>query len=81
MPYFFAALRLNVSLSLIGAIVGELVGARDGVGHMITAAAVTLRTTEVFSGVVILTALGVILTEVVTLVQRRVLFWHETERA
>jgi NitT/TauT family transport system permease protein len=81
MPYFFAALRLNVSLSLIGAIVGELVGARDGVGHMMTAAAVTLRTTEVFSGVVILTALGVILTELVTFVQRRVLFWHETERA
>jgi NitT/TauT family transport system permease protein len=81
MPYFFAALRLNVSLSLIGAIVGELVGARDGVGHMMTAAAVTLRTTEVFSGVVVLTALGVILTELVTFVQRRVLFWHETERA
>jgi NitT/TauT family transport system permease protein len=81
MPYFFAALRLNVSLSLIGAIVGELVGARDGVGHMMTAAAVTLRTTEVFSGVVILTALGVILTEIVTFAQRRVLFWHETERA
>jgi NitT/TauT family transport system permease protein len=80
LPYFFAALRLNVSLSLIGAIVGELVGARDGVGHMMTAAAVTLRTTEVFSGVVVLTALGVILTELVTLAQRRVLFWHETER-
>jgi len=80
MPYFFAALRLNVSLSLIGAIVGELVGARDGVGHMMTAAAITLRTTEVFSGVVVLTALGVILTELVTFVQRRVLFWHETER-
>ncbi len=81
LPYFFAALRLNVSLSLIGAIVGELVGARDGVGHMMTAAAVTLRTTEVFSGVVILTALGVVLTEIVTFAQRRVLFWHETERA
>jgi NitT/TauT family transport system permease protein len=81
MPYFFAALRLNVSLSLIGAIVGELVGARDGVGHMMTAAAVTLRTTEVFSGVVVLTALGVLLTELVTFAQRRVLFWHETERA
>jgi NitT/TauT family transport system permease protein len=81
LPYFFAALRLNVSLSLIGAIVGELVGARDGVGHMMTAAAVTLRTTEVFSGVVILTALGVVLTELVTFAQRRVLFWHETERA
>lgn len=80
LPYFFAALRLNVSLSLIGAIVGELVGARDGVGHMITAAAVTLRTTEVFSGVVMLTLMGVILTGLVSVAQSRILYWHETER-
>ena len=80
LPYFFAALRLNVSLALIGAIVGELVGARDGVGHMMTEAAITLRTTDVFSGVVILTVLGVVLTELVTFIQARVLYWHETER-
>lgn len=80
LPYFFAALRLNVSLALIGAVVGELVGARDGVGHMMTEAAITLRTTDVFSGVVILTVLGVVLTELVTFVQARVLYWHETER-
>ena len=80
LPYFFAALRLNVSLSLIGAIVGELVGARDGVGHMITEAAITLRTADVFSGVVILTLVGVILTELVSFVQARVLYWHAAER-
>ena len=81
LPYFFAALRLNVSLALIGAIVGELVGARDGVGHMMTEAAITLRTADVFSGVVILTTLGVILTAIVSVVQSRVLYWHETERS
>jgi NitT/TauT family transport system permease protein len=81
LPYFFTAMRLNVSLSLIGAIVGELVGARDGVGHMMTAAAVTLRTTEVFSGVIVLTVIGLVLTELVTFVQSRVLYWHETQRA
>jgi NitT/TauT family transport system permease protein len=80
MPYFFAALRLNVSLALIGAIVGELVGAREGLGHMMTAAAVTLRTTEVFSGVIFLTAIGLVLTELVTFVGSRLLYWHETER-
>jgi ABC-type nitrate/sulfonate/bicarbonate transport system permease component len=48
---------------------------------MITAAAVTLRTTEVFSGVIVLTVIGLVLTELVTFVQSRVLYWHETERA
>jgi len=33
-------------------------GARDGIDHMMTAASVTLRTTEVFSGVIVLTAVG-----------------------
>ena len=80
LPYFFAALRLNVSLSLIGAIVGELVGAREGLGHLMTAAAVTLRTTEVFSGVIVLTAMGLVMTGIVSFVRSRVLYWHETER-
>ena len=81
LPHFFAALRLNVSLAIIGAIVGELVGARDGLGHLMTAAAVTLRTTEVFSGVIILTVIGVILTGLVSFIRSKVLYWHETERA
>lgn len=80
LPYFFAALRLCVSLSLIGAIVGELVGARAGLGHTIEAAAITLRTTEVFSAVIVLTLLGIALTQLVSLIQGRVLFWHESER-
>jgi len=80
LPYFFAALRLDVSLAIIGALVGELVGAREGLGQMMTAAAVTLRTTEVFSGVIVLTAIGLVLTELVTFIGSRVLYWHETER-
>jgi NitT/TauT family transport system permease protein len=63
-PTFFAALRLDVSLCLIGAIVGELVGAPRGPRQMMTAAAVTLRTTEVFSGVIVLTMIGLVLSRI-----------------
>ena len=79
-PYFFAGLRLSVSLSLIGAIVGELVGSREGLGHMIEVTAVQLRLTEVFSGVIVLALMGILLTEAVGLIQSRVLYWHESER-
>ncbi len=81
LPYFFAALRLCVSLALIGAIVGELVGARDGLGRTIEQSAIVLRTPEVFSGVIVLTVIGIVLTELVSLIQGRVLYWHESERA
>lgn len=81
LPYFFAALRLSVSLALIGAIVGELVGSREGLGHMITQMAIQLRTTHVFSGVLVLAAVGIILTQLVSFLQSRFLYWHESERA
>jgi NitT/TauT family transport system permease protein len=81
LPYFFAGLRLSVSLALIGAIVGELLGASEGLGFMITQTAIRLLTTHVFSGVIVLAALGIVLTELVGFVQSRVLYWHESERA
>ncbi|MBM4420070.1 MAG: ABC transporter permease [Chloroflexi bacterium] len=80
LPYFFTGLRLCVSLALIGAMVGELVGSREGLGHMMIATAVQLRTTETFSGIVVLSAIGITLTAIVQVVQARVLSWHESER-
>jgi ABC-type nitrate/sulfonate/bicarbonate transport system permease component len=81
LPYFFAGLRLSVSLALIGAMVGELLGASEGLGFMITQTAIRLLTTHVFSGVIVLAALGIVLTGIVSVVQSRVLYWHESERA
>lgn len=81
LPYFFTALRLCVSLALIGAIVGELVGSREGLGHMIVHTAILLRLDEVFSGVIVLAVMGILLTELVSAIQSRVLYWHESERA
>jgi hypothetical protein len=34
----------------------------------------------VFSGVVVLAAMGILLTEIVAVVQSRVLYWHESQR-
>ncbi|MGH2377772.1 MAG: ABC transporter permease [Candidatus Limnocylindria bacterium] len=81
LPYFFAALRLSVSLALIGAIVGELVGSREGLGFMITQTAIQLRTTHVFSGVIVLAAIGIVLTQLVSFLQGRFLYWHESQRS
>jgi len=81
LPYFFAALRLSVSLSLIGAVVGELVGSRAGLGRLIAQASINLRTDEAFAGILVLAVMGIAMTELVSLVQGRVLFWHESQRA
>ncbi len=81
LPYLFAALKVGVSLSLIGAVVGELVGAREGLGHVIDDASINLVTKTVYSAVVALTGMGIVLTEVASAVERRALFWHESQRS
>jgi NitT/TauT family transport system permease protein len=80
LPYLFAALKIGVSLALIGALVGELVGAREGLGHVIDDASINLVTKTVFSAVVALTGMGIVLTELTSIVERRALFWHESQR-
>ena len=35
LPYFFSALKISSSLAIVGAIVGEFVGAEHGLGYLI----------------------------------------------
>jgi NitT/TauT family transport system permease protein len=81
LPHFFAALRLSVSLCLIGAIVGELAGAQHGLGYVIGTASQNLRTSTVFSGMLVLAVIGITLSEIVSFAEGRVLYWHESQRS
>jgi NitT/TauT family transport system permease protein len=81
LPHLFAALRLSVSLCLIGAIVGELAGAQHGLGYVIGTASQNLRTSTVFSGMIVLGVIGIVLSEIVSLAEGRVLYWHPSQRS
>lgn len=79
LPYLFSALRVSATLAVIGAIVGEFVGGSDhGLGAMMLRAEAFLFTDELFVGVVFSAILGLLLFGAVALIERRVLFWHES---
>ncbi len=78
LPYVFAALRISVPLSLIGAVVAEFLSGTSGMGQLILIANGDFDTATLFGAVVVLAVLGVALTAVVSYVERRVLFWHES---
>ena len=58
LPYFFTGLRVAITLALVGAIVGEFVGANAGLGHLILIANVRLDTTFLFAIILILIFMG-----------------------
>jgi ABC-type nitrate/sulfonate/bicarbonate transport system permease component len=80
LPYLFAAARVAIPLSLIGAVVGEWWGASDGLGRIIFLANSNLDMPTLFAAVVVLALLGVGLTSLLSLAERRVLAWHESVR-
>ena len=70
LPYFFAGLKISIALAVIGAIIGEWVGANAGLGYLIMYSTQTLRTDLMFAGLVLTALLGVALYLVVVLLER-----------
>ena len=75
LPYIFAGLDIGIVLSVIGAIVGEFVGAQAGLGYLILQKQFSMDIAGVFAILVILSAFGMILHEVVRRIQTKVIFW------
>ena len=75
-PWIVAALRIGVGLSLIGAVVGELIGSNRGLGWYIEQSAGQLDTTGVFTGIVILLAVAMAANQTVAALERRLTRWR-----
>jgi NitT/TauT family transport system permease protein len=80
MPYIFAGLEIAMIFALIGAIVGEFVGAQSGLGMLIQSMNFTMDVAGQFSILLILSVLGLLLNSIVSGVRRRVLFWDASQK-
>lgn len=78
LPYVFAGLRISVPLSLIGAVVAEFLSGSAGMGQLILIANGDFDTPVLFGAVFVLAAMGILLTASVAVLERRVLFWHDS---
>ncbi|WP_150241414.1 ABC transporter permease [Nocardiopsis quinghaiensis] len=82
LPYTLAALRVVFPLSIVGAVVAEFVaaGSSSGLGTMIRNAAATARLEYVYAAVACLAVMGVLMLALITILERRLLFWHESQQ-
>jgi NitT/TauT family transport system permease protein len=80
LPYIFAALRIVFPLSIIGAVVAELSasGSTGGLGTAISVASSMNQLAVVYAAIFVLAVMGVLLLALITLIERRVLHWHES---
>jgi NitT/TauT family transport system permease protein len=78
LPILLGGLRIGATLSVIGAVVGELVGADRGLGFLVNVARGQYDTALVFVAVFMLIALALVLYGAVSLLERKFLIWQET---
>lgn len=79
LPYLFAGLNTAIVFSVIGAIVGEFVGANRGLGVLILQANFGLNMAAAFALFVILSFMGVTLHVVMRTLQRKIVFWVDPD--
>lgn len=77
LPVFLGGLRVGATLSVIGAIVGELVDAEEGLGFLLQLGDFQYDTPMVFVAVFMLIALALLLYGIVTLLEKRFLKWQD----
>jgi NitT/TauT family transport system permease protein len=75
-PFIVAGLRLGIGRALVGVVVAELFGATSGLGYLITVSSQVFDMGALFAAVVILAGAGVISTEIIKMIERRVAPWR-----
>jgi NitT/TauT family transport system permease protein len=75
MPFFFAGAKVAITLSVIGAVVGEFVGSDRGLGYVILSATSYWKTELAFSSMILLSLMAIVLFGAVSLVERLVCPW------
>jgi NitT/TauT family transport system permease protein len=75
MPYFFASLKVAITLSFVGAVLSETVASNRGIGNVMMTASSNFQVSLVFAGLIILAVLGVVLYSFFSVLERRVTGW------
>jgi NitT/TauT family transport system permease protein len=80
LPVIFAGLRVAITLAVVGAVVGEYVGANRGLGALIIAAQGSFDTPLMFAVFIYLTAIGIILYKIMELMEQTFFSWRHIKR-
>jgi len=76
LPYFFSAIKMAIPLSIIGAAIGEWLGAQSGLGYFSRRMMTQLDGAGVFAPILLLSVAAMLLVGIVTIIEKRVIHWR-----
>ncbi len=74
-PYFFASLKVAVTLAFVGSIISETIAGNQGIGYLMLQASSSFRVPLVFAGLFVVAAMGVGMYALFAVLERRLTGW------
>ena len=75
LPYFFAALKVAITLAFVGTTVSEMTAANEGIGYLLISAGASMQMGLAFAGLVVVGAMAMLMYELFAVLERRLTGW------
>ena len=75
LPFFFASLKIAVTLAFVGSVISETVASNAGIGYLMMSASSKFNVPLVFAGLMVIAAMGVGMYEFFAMLERRFTAW------
>lgn len=75
LPFFFASLKVAITLAFVGTVVSETVASNDGIGYLMMSAGSSMRMPLVFAGLVVIGVMAMVMYELFAVLERRMTGW------
>ncbi|RMB84888.1 ABC transporter permease [Streptomyces shenzhenensis] len=77
LPFIFAGLDIGIVFAILGAVVGEFIGAKEGLGYLLLQTNYNFDIAGMFAVLVVLSVLGLIAHFIIRQARKRFAFWAE----
>jgi NitT/TauT family transport system permease protein len=75
MPYFFASLKVSITLAFVGSVIAETIASNRGIGVLMVEGTSNFRIPLVFAGLVVVAVLGILMYALFAIIEERVTGW------
>jgi NitT/TauT family transport system permease protein len=75
MPYFFASLKVAITLAFVGAVISETIASNEGIGFLMLQASSQFRIPLMFAGLMVIAAMGIATFVIFALIEKRMTGW------
>jgi NitT/TauT family transport system permease protein len=75
MPYFFASLKVAVTLAFVGSVISETIAGNRGIGYLMLQASSSFNVPLVFAGLIVVALMGIVMYAAFAVLERRVTGW------